>query len=62
MTPEPGDQVRVEFAGVAEKVYPVAGQADGELLDMMRVRLASGHLIFIALVDGVDVTPEAAGP
>ena len=61
MIPEPGDQVRVTFTGTAERIYRAGGHPTGELVEMLPVRLAGGSLIFIALVDEVDVTPEAAG-
>ena len=63
MTPEPGDEVMVVFRGVAEAAYRAGGHPDGELLDMIPVRLPAGHLIFVPLVDGVAIgpDPEAAG-
>lgn len=59
MTPEPGDRVRITFTGTAEKIYRAGGHPNGRLVDMVPVRLPGGDLIYIALVDGVDVTVVA---
>ena len=61
MTPEPGDEVRVTFTGVAEKIYRAGGHPDGRLVEMVPVRLPGGDLIYIPLVPGVELTLEAAG-
>ena len=61
MTPEPGAQVRVTFIGVTESTYRSGAHPDGALVEMLPVRLDSGRLVFVPLVDEVDVTPEAAG-
>lgn len=61
--PERGTQVRVVFTGTAEGVYRAGGHADGSLVDMVPVRLPGGHLVYVPLVDGVELIPdpEAAG-
>ena len=53
MTPQPGEQVLVVFLGTTEKIYHAGGHADGTLTEMLPVRHADGHLIYVPLVDGI---------
>ena len=57
MTPEPGDEVRVAFTGVAEKVYSALGHPGAEVVPMLPVRLEGGQIVYVPLgVDGIEFT------